>query len=393
MAPVSNVESLASPPKSRILLNIKCLKCNKIVRNGILCDMCDQWHHFRCAGTKESELPDENSDWKCPTCRNSMVTNGDEVDVVGESVMKEGKASLAEVVTALQLELSHVKGENNVLRSLLEEIDREYANTISSSTRPTSDMPSSDSVSVMKPNTRGWESVPIKYKKNLPNQIDKKNFHLEQSNRFSILSQVDDDGPMPLSIPSKRQQISKNTSSNKPKTIHIYSDSHGRGLSKFITQNHNFKVHSSVKPNANFEAAASGSNPTKEDDEYNVFIAGTNDVARNEKKELLRALRKKLDCMRFNSIVFSVPQRHDLPSWSCVNIEIGRANKDIAKLCKYFKNVHFVDLSKLGKRFHTVHGLHLNRLGKLYVTNKIIDIVTKSKVELLDKPIEMGFLG
>lgn len=228
--------------------------------------MCDQWHHFRCAGTKESELPDENSDWKCPTCRNNMVTNGDEVDVVGESVMKEGKASLAEVVTALQLELSHVKGENNVLRSLLEEIDREYAKTISSSTRPTSDMPSSDSVSVMKPNTRGWESVPIKNKKNLPNQIDRKNFHLEQSNRFSILSQVDDDGPMPLSIPSKRQLISKNTSSNKPKTIHIHSDSHGRGLSKLITQNHNFKVHSSVKPNANFEAAASGSNPTKEDD-------------------------------------------------------------------------------------------------------------------------------
>lgn len=73
-----------------------------------------------------------------------------------------------------------------------------------------------------------------------------------------------------------------------------------------------------------------------------MFLAETNDVARNERKDLIRALRMRIDSLRCsNVIVCSVPHRHDLPSWSCVNAEVGRTNEEFAIICKYFKNVHF----------------------------------------------------
>lgn len=92
-------------------------------------------------------------------------------------------------------------------------------------------------------------------------------------------------------------------------------------------------------------------------------------------KHLHTALRRRLQEMRgTNVIVFSIPRRYDLASWSCVNKEVDRANEEISKACKYF---NYVDLSKLGHRFHTNHGLHLNMLGKRFVIDKIVELMCK----------------
>lgn len=46
----------------------KCAECKRIVKNGILCDICDRWWHFKCAELPNFEEIDENMDWSCVDC-------------------------------------------------------------------------------------------------------------------------------------------------------------------------------------------------------------------------------------------------------------------------------------------------------------------------------------
>jgi hypothetical protein len=52
---------------SNILVDIKCGKCNKAVRNGILCENCDKWFHFnKCSNVREDKISDKY--WYCNLC-------------------------------------------------------------------------------------------------------------------------------------------------------------------------------------------------------------------------------------------------------------------------------------------------------------------------------------
>jgi hypothetical protein len=47
-----------------ILVDNKCGKCNKVVRNGIL---CDNWYHFNiCSSVSEGKISD--TEWRCLSC-------------------------------------------------------------------------------------------------------------------------------------------------------------------------------------------------------------------------------------------------------------------------------------------------------------------------------------
>jgi hypothetical protein len=52
---------------NKILIDNKCGKCNKVVRNGILCHNCDKWYHFnKCSTISEDKIPD--TQWLCVSC-------------------------------------------------------------------------------------------------------------------------------------------------------------------------------------------------------------------------------------------------------------------------------------------------------------------------------------
>lgn len=90
MAPKGKVQISGAPVLSRIILNDKCLKCSKTVKNGILCDLCDRWNHFKCAEINEKDIPDESEEWKCPACVSSnMVDSKDAVDNDVSNVSKK----------------------------------------------------------------------------------------------------------------------------------------------------------------------------------------------------------------------------------------------------------------------------------------------------------------
>jgi hypothetical protein len=59
-----------------------------------------------------------------------------------------------------------------------------------------------------------------------------------------------------------------------------------------------------------------------------------------------------------NIILMSVPHRHDLPEWSCVNSEVEAFNRKLVKLMKPHKHVFVVKVD-LDKKSYTKQGMHM----------------------------------
>ncbi|XP_039291280.1 uncharacterized protein LOC111052169 [Nilaparvata lugens] len=160
--------------------------------------------------------------------------------------------------------------------------------------------------------------------------------------------------------------------------IRCFSASQGRRVSNIIRSKSDYRVSHMMKPGAKFDKVTEeceGICSDLDKKDLVVIIAGTNDVACNEADNFIRLYKRRLEGLQHTNVsIFSVPHRHDLPSWSCVNKEIRRTNERLEKLSKHFSNVHFTDLSSLGPRFHTSHGLHLNYRGKKYISEIILDI-------------------
>jgi lysophospholipase L1-like esterase len=214
---------------------------------------------------------------------------------------------------------------------------------------------------------------------------------LELKNRFSVLATDDDSvlshdsvecGKVRDSRPhsnfdrSRRSSVGRTTV--KPK-VKLFADSQGRGIGKLLSDKSELSVTGDIKPGAKLQDIVPERIDNVGPEDYVVIMAGTNDVSRNEAKELMMTLRRRLEGLRQSSakaLVMAVPHRHDLPEWSCVNIEIKRVNMAIEKVCKFFKNCIFISLSDFGRRFFTAHGLHTNSLGKMFIADKIIEIIS-----------------
>jgi hypothetical protein len=124
----------------------------------------------------------------------------------------------------------------------------------------------------------------------------------------------------------------------------------------------NFEESSVLKPGGKLEDVTKGCETLSSEDVV-VFVAGTNDISHIEGDNFISALQRKVRDLRHTKvIVFNIPHRYDLQSWSCVNNVVDRVNSEIFKLGKYLRNVSVVDLSRLGSKFHTRQDLHLNDL-------------------------------
>lgn len=415
MAARGKVVSISAPGKSRVIFDIKCIKCSKVVRNGILCDVCDKWNHFRCAKVQEDNLPKDEVQWKCPHC--SLNT-----DVSAAATSDSELETLKVIVKILENDMEILKKENEELKrnSVLK---IEQSNISDQCHRPNL---TNDPVT-----RRGWETQGARKSSSTVNNsktnlmIDYKNFPVLR-NRFEVLTDLGSDnvirptregigltsgehqilfeernGKRPKANEGRSRPKALSTKPNqkpKPMNIKFYSDSQGRGIWKQCMQDGVHCFSGTVKPGARFQEVVQDSTSSEGNNDVIVLLAGTNDIGKNEKKGLLSSLRRKLFALRASRkvIVFSVPHRYDLPDWSIVNKEVEKANEDMAKICKRFSNVSFVDISRLGKRFHTRQGLHLNSLGKQFVSSIILDVVDSISLKNEEtelQPIPLGFLG
>lgn len=408
MAPASVDAVSSGPTKNKIIKCILCKKCKRNVRNGILCDFCDYWHHFNCGNVdKENLMPDQSIEWKCPSCVGGAgnMASSDQVCSVDE-------ATFSAIVSELKLENENLLKEIVALKYQATQSDHELCKVLEkncnlghSETRP---RPMSNS---------NWSTVKSK--------TSTRNHQLRYlgsdfpplQNRYSVLQTAEDEptentrpnlkdfnlsehetvkhGPRPTK--QSRGQHGQTTQNKRPINIRCFSDSQGRNVAQEILSKSSHNVFSVLKPGAKFSEAVEGCEKVCKDlqeDDLAVFIAGTNDVARNESDQLLRVMKRKLIELRHTRVlVCSVPKRYDLPQWSCVNKEVDRVNELLSRLCSKTSNVSYLDLSSLGSRFHTSHGLHLNNLGKCYIANKILSVASEfeSRTKSILEPIPLNF--
>jgi len=120
---------------------------------------------------------------------------------------------------------------------------------------------------------------------------------------------------------------------NKEHKIIIISESHAQGSASNVKHNlnDNYRSRGFVRPAANTDTLTSS---TTEDikhlmnNDINVFWGGTNDVSKNNSQDGLKHITNfvKLNS-HTNIILMSVPHRHDLSEWSCVNSEMKAFNR------------------------------------------------------------------
>lgn len=160
----------------------------------------------------------------------------------------------------------------------------------------------------------------------------------------------------------------------------ILADSHGRDLVRLISNNNkfdNYKVTSSLKPNAGFKEVLSGYDNTirnlKKTDVL-VIIAGTNDVERKDVQEIIQVIKSSLlKCSRKPVILATIPYRYDKPF---LNNKIAKINKTLSSISYNYPEVTVLDMnSNINKQHFTRYGLHLNLKGKKVMINRLQDLL------------------
>lgn len=85
----------------------KCSSCNKRFSNGVICDKCNSYLHFRCAGIKVKEITSIKDSWTCAQCKQhaSDVTLQCTQCLDGKKIREEA-ASLKTVISVITKELN-----------------------------------------------------------------------------------------------------------------------------------------------------------------------------------------------------------------------------------------------------------------------------------------------
>ncbi|KAG8294970.1 hypothetical protein J6590_091036 [Homalodisca vitripennis] len=85
-------------------------------------------------------------------------------------------------------------------------------------------------------------------------------------------------------------------------------------------------------------------------------------------------------------ILVDLPNRYELPLWSCVNESQRNTNLSLKELSNLYSNVTLVEISKAARPLHTRHGLHLNSLGKSWLAELICDAIDDNNRETSSAP-------
>jgi hypothetical protein len=173
---------------------------------------------------------------------------------------------------------------------------------------------------------------------------------------------------------NKVDDLSVNTSKNKGNhTKLIIGYSHARECASKVKDNFHetYNVTGIVKPRANvitFRNSVKDTVLTLWNEDVLVFCGDANDVSKSNTKEGLRHI---LNFVRNNThtniVLLSIPYRHDLVSWSCINKEITAFNRKLFKTMKCHEHV-IVTNYDLNRQFFTKH---LNKTGKEVITKHV----------------------
>lgn len=179
---------------------------------------------------------------------------------------------------------------------------------------------------------------------------------------------------------ASRTQPSRTTSFT---SVVIEGDSHARGLAALVQRRLETAttVSGICKPGAKLGAVLTDAPPSP--GSCCVLIAGTNDVAAGESRNIFRDLERRISSRLSAASVLlaTLPLRHDLPVEHPINQEVRLVNTYLEELCFRYGKVHLLDFNKISRRWFTKHGMHLRPAGKILLARLVHEGLVK-----LDRP-------
>jgi hypothetical protein len=163
--------------------------------------------------------------------------------------------------------------------------------------------------------------------------------------------------------------------------ILIIGDSHVRGMArevqdKLTTSSSTSGFTSPGAPIHNIISAMSSTIQHLNKSDILVLWGGANDIYHNKIHDALKCIACFLEEVNnTNVIILSIPLRHDLPTWSCVNNGIRAFNRMLTKIVKPHKHASVVKVD-LGRQCYTTQGHHLNHVGKGQIASCLAKEIT-----------------
>jgi RNase P subunit RPR2 len=232
-------------------------------------------------------------------------------------------------------------------------------------------------------------------KTNFVRNIKEKIFNIPCNNRFDLLTEEMDN-----KLESREETTENKTSENSKRSRHytkqmknirnkqitkinkqtevfICSDSQGRGLSETVSERSRNRVKASgwVMPNATTKQVLSHAQKIKKGPV--VIISGTNDLLKNNTREIYQELERDLKQISADKpiLLTTIPTRYDIAENKLEHYEYIQVNNYIKELAARINNVYILDLDHLQRYHFTKFGIHLNYRGKIKLSYMILEML------------------
>ena len=170
------------------------------------------------------------------------------------------------------------------------------------------------------------------------------------------------DGEVVINNKGWEKQKRRGGRKNKPPTIKLIADSHGRDMKKFLGG-----AEVDFKPGARMQGVVETAGSVGKETCL-VVMGGTNDVTEEGVRVGLKDLKTKIGDKK-NVVVVGVPQRYDLDPRLCQGA-INRKNDVIKSFCDFYK-LKYLNIDDSRREYFTGHGLHFKYNGKKWLAGKI----------------------
>lgn len=182
--------------------------------------------------------------------------------------------------------------------------------------------------------------------------------------------------------------------------ISLFSDSQGRGISDFISNESKYGITGEgyVASNAHLGYVTKVAQSMKSGDAI-VVIGGTNDLLNDDLSYIYKNWEHELAVLSETKpvIITTIPQRFDCQDNNdLVHLKLTKVNNYIRELAARINNVYLVELEDLNRSHHTYHGLHLNKRGKREIVCQIIhklNSIFNNNPQKFGKPLASDSIG
>ena len=336
------------------------------------CDVCKSWFHLACVNMGRDDAPGGDDDWSCNECFEASQARNRDHDPTITNIPQGTEINLEQVVSRLEMRLSHLETENSLLKARVDNLEEELkskgckqqSNTCIKGLKIVADANEVilKKLDAKEKNDKKQNDELLEIKKDVASLKDISHKG-GQGVVWEGISVAKNSGSWVEVVRKGRKRGGKSKRGRVPPVnkYEFVADSHGRDLVQLLKG-----AEVSFKPGAKMEGVVEAAGRVGMS--CTVVMGGTNDVSEEGVKRGLFKLRDRLGKNQ-KVVMVGVPHRYDSP-YPYVEDMILRKNSLLKNFCDFY-GYQFLSVDDSKKAFFTRHGLHFNRQGKRWLAEKI----------------------